>query len=120
MAWRRCFSSTISSAIEVTDSMGRCYCGDNLILSQSRRTTLATDRYAGSTQPPKKSGRPKRATSKMYSGSMTQAERQRRVTDIFEMAAHLHPEERRAFTEQECQGDTGLIEEVSARLAEYD
>jgi serine/threonine-protein kinase len=50
---------------------------------------------------------------------VTPTERRRRITDVFELAVQLRPEERDAFVERECRGDSVLLKEVSSLLSEY-
>ncbi len=42
-----------------------------------------------------------------------------RITEVFELAVKLRPEERHAFVERECEGDDVLLKEVSSLLSEY-
>jgi len=50
---------------------------------------------------------------------VTPTERRRRITDVFELAVQLRPEERNVFVERECRGDAVLLKEVSSLLSEY-
>jgi serine/threonine protein kinase len=43
----------------------------------------------------------------------------KRITEVFELAAKLRPEERDAFVRRECEGDDVLLKEVSSLLSEY-
>ena len=49
---------------------------------------------------------------------MTPTER-KRITEVFELAVKLRPEERDSFVERECGGDGVLLKEVSSLLSEY-
>ena len=46
-------------------------------------------------------------------------ERRQRITDIFELAVRMRPEDRDAFVERECHGDGGVLRDVKSRLSQY-
>ena len=48
------------------------------------------------------------------------AERWQRINDLFQSAAERAPEERAAFLDQACDGDTGLCREVESLIASYE
>ena len=48
------------------------------------------------------------------------AERWQRINDLFQSAAERAPEERAAFLDQACHGDTGLFREVESLIASYE
>jgi len=48
---------------------------------------------------------------------VTPTQRLQRITDIFQIASELPPEERERFVQRECRGDESLVREVQSRLA---
>jgi hypothetical protein len=50
---------------------------------------------------------------------MTQTDRRKRITDVFQLAVQKPLEERRRFVERECRGDDTLQHEVESLLSEY-
>jgi hypothetical protein len=49
---------------------------------------------------------------------VTPTERVKRITDIFQIAVQLPPEERERFVQRECRGDDTLVQELKLRLAQ--
>jgi eukaryotic-like serine/threonine-protein kinase len=50
---------------------------------------------------------------------VTPTQRRKRITDVFEVAVQLRPEEWQGFVEHECHGDDVLLKEVRSLLSAY-